>query len=603
MAPLQPPQFSFPPIRYSPIQEAFRGALDVGMSELFQLPFQKMAQKRELQKYSQEQDIQRESELKFTGPMALAKQRSEIQTGQVVPGSSLDAETRSNLARAGAAAKYSLNGEDYYTPEALTGAKRYGLPVAKDIQGYIDDARKRMGFKGQSAPVTEGELPEVASAMGLEMPIREMQQREAQFEELRVDQRIQQLNTPGPEFMELANKIAFAQDPKNPGHLTRNFQDIFTFSKLPQYLGMLRDPIFQRPENAALRKDVEEKMQRALALAPQVRYATSFFPSTEDFNRSMQSMRTASPSEAITSEVAIAARLAARWNLLQTPDGKYVTFHGNDLDMAKAISALQSNDPLLQAMKYAMSYGSPDNMEWGGRNGAPYPTSQLVKDYLKTRVFPAMRGQSAGGIPGATDPSSPNYNPAGDIFVGPQYNEGGEGPAANQRTPPTPTSGSKNLIIPAGPAEVMGAKGAPSRGTAPVNQVGMSNGGRALYQAIHDKVKANPTSFAESRMIIDSLSTGSTDHVISQLKKLASDTTFMLDPNSRNELLLAVHAIEGAPQGQRPTLINMLRFQLIQMATAGREDALGAALGNVPAAAAASTATAKPGAEEKPKKE
>ena len=587
MAALNPPQFTFPPIRYSPIQEAFRGALDIGMSELFQLPFQKLAQKRELQKYAQERGIEAATEINYAPAKALATRQAEINTGQVIPESSLDAETRANLVRAGAAPKYAMGTESYYAPESLTQARRYSLPVQPAIQTYLDDARRRMNLPGVGTPVTEGQLPELATAMGVELPVAQYQKQSQQFEELRVDQLIQSLSTPGPEFLDFSQRIAFEQDPTHPGHLTRNFEDIFKYSKMPQYMQALRNPVLQRPENAAYRKQIESDLARAQQLAPLVRYPSAFFPTKEDMDRRLGGVRSASPSAAITSDVAILARIAAENGWLEDPSrpGKRIAIVGNANDMSRAITALQHNSVLLEAMVYATAYGTNDNMQWGGRLGNPFPTNKMVRDLLQNQIFPTL--ERGANLPGGFQnvPGRPGYSPSA------APGEAGEGPAANQFTPATPGQKSSALLVPAGQAEVLN-QGKPSAGTAAVNQVGMSEGARALYQAVHDKARANPQAFAETRAVIDSLSSGPPEHVISQLKQLASDTTFVLDPDGRNKLILAVHNIERMPPAKRAAYLAQLRWMLIQMSVQGREDALGA-LTN-PTAAAEATGTKKP---------
>jgi hypothetical protein len=584
MAALNPPQFPFPPIRYSPIQEAFRGALDVGMSELFQLPFQKMAMKRELSKYAQEQGIERATEINYMPAHALATRQSEINTGQVVPGSTLDPDTRANLTRAGAAPKYSFGGEDYYAPDALTGAKKYGLPVAQNVQSYIDDARKRMGLPKLTQPVTEGTLNEIATSMGMEIPAAQYQRETTQFEELRVDELIKQASTPGPEFLDFAQKVAFEQDPQHPGHLTRDYHDVFVYSKMPQYMQLLQNPLLKRPENAVFRKQIEQDLARAMELAPKVRYPDTYFPTKDDVDRTLATVRQASPAASMTSEAAIMARLAVKWGILKDPDtGRFVGVHGNVDDMGRAITALQHNPPLLEAMVYATKYGTMENMQWGGRIGHPYPTNKLTRDILEYQVFPAMGG-GATAIPGIHDPNSPNYNPAAGAAPGPQYGEGGEGPAANVRTPTTVTGGGTSLVIPAGPGQVLGT--APSAGTAAVNQVGMSEGGQSLYNGIFTKTKADPTAFAAMRATMDSVFYGPPEHTLQILKSMAVDASLPLSQDDRNKLLLSVHQIEAAPAAKRPSLIAMLKYMVIAHSVQAREDALSQSLTVKPEATA-----------------
>jgi hypothetical protein len=598
MAPLNPPQFSFPPIRYSPIQEAFRGALDIGMSELFQLPFQKLAMKRELSKYAQEQGIERATEVNFMPAKALATRQSEINTGQVIDEETLDPETRSNLQRAGAAPKYSFSGKNYYAPDALIAAKKYGLPVAPNVQSYIDDARKRMGLYDQvGKPVTEGQLPEVATTMGLEKEAADYQLKKTQFEELRVDDLINKLSTPGPEFLEFAQKYAFEQDPEHPGHLTRDFRDSFVVSKMSQYMEALHNPVLLRSENAAYRKQIQEDLNRATQLLPRLRPMSSYIPDRDDIQKRIAAAQSASPSSALTSEVGILARLAAKWGILKDAQGKYVPIRGNEFDMVRGITAIQSDPDLLQAMVYATAYGSLGNMQQGGRVGGPYPTNKKVQDYLRYQVFPAMGGTGGVDPLGIHDPSSPNYDPAASTRETP-YGGGGEGPAANEVKPSTPTSGAKPLLVPAGPQQVLGGK--PAAGAAPLSQIGMSEGGRALYNGIFTKVKGDPQSFAHIRATMDSIFQGPPSQVLETIKALGRDASLPLSPDDRNQLLLAVYAIERAPAAKRATMISALKYQLISHSVQAREDALGAAMTVKPEATGTGEKPAEKPVEKKP---
>src|SRR6266404_726032 len=125
MAQLPPISFQYPPIRYSPIQEAFRGALDASLAQAFLQPFEKRASERSLK----EREAFSQFEISEMPERARQTTLADINTGRV--SQVTDPKDLDLFQRAGVAPKYrnfggtaTTPGTDYFASEDIAKAKQ-----------------------------------------------------------------------------------------------------------------------------------------------------------------------------------------------------------------------------------------------------------------------------------------------------------------------------------------------------------------------------------------------------------------------------------------------------------------------------------------------
>jgi len=567
IAPSPPP---YPPIRYSPIQEAFRGALDVGLSELFRLPFEKAAARREQEKTLSIYGGERQIDIANIPRQALADVQSKVKTGVYVPEEQIDPTTRSFFPHANVAPAAEIGGKKYYSQEALGNARHYAQPVLPGMQNYIDDVRKRLGVEDRS-PVLTGELPQIAQGLGIQKEAAQYQQGVVQFEEMRTDDLIRSLQLPPPGFEDMVQHMAF-RDPQT-GQISRNVTKLFYALNVPRYISALQNPALARDPASKLM--IEGFLKEGQEMLPRLVPTTTYFPTREEVQANLSEVLKASPSESLTGMAGRLAIVAGRMHLLTDPATGNLIVPTGPQDMVKAITALKSDTQLAEAMIYWEAYGSMDKLK-NAQNGGlgAVPTNVQTWKYLR-QAF-------ARGDPWAQPADSGLRQPI----------DTGEGPAAAEYQPPTATTPGKTSLTPVGTETVLGSK-QPTAAVPPVQFVG-TNAERAVYNHVFIRMKTDPTSFRAMSDSLEGAFRGAPSDILNYFRKLSSDQTVNMSPTERKELTDGLAALEALPPQQQKRWLEELKWKARSVALQGREDAL------VGAEAAAAEKPAEGGKEKKP---
>src|SRR6267142_2128276 len=189
MAQLPPINFQYPPVRYSPIQEAFRGALDAALAQAFLQPFEKKASERSLK----EREAFSQFEIGEIPERARQTTLADINTGRV--SEITDPNDLNLFKQAGIAPKYhnfggdaTHPGKDYFATEDIAHGHQ---PASPSSMAFVDQLRQRAGFhgakdaQGKDVPIQyEWQAEQVAKEGGVLEQFASLKQQEHQFETL-----------------------------------------------------------------------------------------------------------------------------------------------------------------------------------------------------------------------------------------------------------------------------------------------------------------------------------------------------------------------------------------------------------------------------------
>lgn len=572
---LQPYPFSYPPIRYSPIQQAFRSAIEAGAVAAFQLPFEKW---------------KAQFEAKYAGQRAQAEaygtevgtQKADIDTGRVV---TLSPETESKAYTAGMAPTYTnVSGKNYWDPKAVNEALQPISPVQKT---FIQDISGRLGIP---AADTQGlqynwqahQLSELYPGMGEAARIGETRR---EFDVNRQDDVVRQLTTPGPELAAAFTTVA-ARDPQS-GQLRRlTFDEALALSKEGQYESYLQLPYVRN--NPTLYRFVQQQAQKVADLRKAgvvFNFDKNVGIAPQQFAEEVQGLISAPASSSLASHTGILAQAAASYGLLMDARGKPVPWRGGP-DAASAIDSFKGNRNLVEAMLYSELYPNPQALQQAQALGQSVPANTYVRGYLQE-----MWRQNAARK-GDTNPTSWQLdNSALPVGFAPAA-----APTATA-VPYTPNPansliGQNGQLRPGVAANTPGAVGgnstpggAPEIAAPPVEFSGTDNQ-RLVYNWMYSRLKTNPSAWSTDSSAMAGLFGGSYEDFLNRYRQLGNDQGLQATSEERTALMNRISELEKVPAAARDTLLIRMRYDAMWAMAAARDAALGEFMSGAPAAEA-----------------
>lgn len=316
MAQIPPLSFQFPPIRYSPIQEAFRGALDTAFAQFVSQPFEEMASRRAERK----QEAFELFNIREAPEKAKALAAGEIQTGRV--STVTDPSDVRLLRDAGIAPKYknfNNTGIDYFDPADIARAHQPANPA---LVGMIETARKSAGFPAWSSPPQyEWQAEQLAKEAGVYESYAQMAQQQHQFDSLQEERTLTTLISP-PDALAMQQQWAI-KDPKTgrPTLLSANDSAVLAAGPGLQALAVM--PFAQKGR-------VHDLIQRYATRLAELRPGAPDSPlvakswlgiNREDAMKLKATLASSTPSEGQAGELQAYAALASQFHLLRKADG------------------------------------------------------------------------------------------------------------------------------------------------------------------------------------------------------------------------------------------------------------------------------------------
>jgi hypothetical protein len=563
MAALQPTPFSFPPIRYSPIQEAFRGALDVAMTNLFSQPFLKKAQEREIQTFGKEQAIREELELQFMPQRARAQVQSEIDTGQVIPQDQIGVSD-DILKRAGVAPKYNVGGKGYYAPQDVARAKQWGLPLPKPMTDWITGLANRTGVKLETKDLTVGNFPQLSQELGVGIQAADLAERQKEYTLTKEQLELQGLMTPGEgvdNIMKSRNYML--QDPvtgKTTGHSrVLSAAEATLVSQIPKFQAALQMPPTQR--SPGLTQWLKESLAKAQEIESHLGFTAQFGVDRATANEEVGKIANGKQSIAENQDLARLTANAVRLKMLFNPQTQMLVRGKPDLPLsgisAHEMAMMQSDRDLIEAMYALEKYPTKDLLDDAARNGLWIPISGRARRLL----FEAY-DRKAKGIGSRTEGSAFNQGGALDFSNTPKANVFG----ANS---PEEASALAGATVP--PYEVNPAV---TGQVAPNIDFQGTDMQRAIYQTVYSKLKADTLAWPVVQSIAQTAFRGGTDSTLNYLRAVALDPNTGVSQAMRQAAIAHIDSIESLPKAKRDSAVTRLQLNFMSSAAAARESAL-----------------------------